>query len=136
MLALLYGSGYRAATPALRILVLEVVLAGATLVLSQAFMALGRPGVITTLQIIGLLLTIPIMLFLVPRLGIIGAAIALFLSTTVRLIFVLVSFPLFLKMPAPQILPTWGDARFMARTIWQHSAVLLKKQRLALEQGD
>jgi O-antigen/teichoic acid export membrane protein len=136
MLALLYGADYRGATPVLRILVLEVVLAGAALVLSQAFMALGRPGVITGLQIIGLLLTIPFMLLLVPRFGIVGAAVALFLSTTIRLIFVLASFPLFLNMRVPQILPTWADVRFLAGTIWQHSGLLLKRQRLVLEQGD
>jgi O-antigen/teichoic acid export membrane protein len=136
MLALLYGADYRGATPVLRILVLEVVLAGAALVLSQAFMALGRPGVITGLQIIGLLLTIPFMLLLVPRFGIVGAAVALFLSTTIRLIFVLASFPLFLNMRVPQILPTWTDVRFLAGTIWQHSGLLLKRQRLVLEQGD
>ena len=41
VLSLLYGREYRGANVVLRILVLEVVLSGATLVLSQAFMALG-----------------------------------------------------------------------------------------------
>jgi len=104
LLVLLYGADYRGATSILRILVLEVVLTGATQVLSQAFMALGRPGVITTLQAIGLSLTIPLMLILIPRLGLTGAALALLISTCARLTFVLASFPLLLKLPVPDLL--------------------------------
>jgi len=73
-------------------------------VLSQAFMALGRPGVITTLQAIGLSLTIPLMLILIPRLGLTGAALALLISTCARLTFVLASFPVMLKLPVPDLL--------------------------------
>ena len=101
----------------LRILVLEVVLSGATLVLSQTFMALGRPGIVTALQVTGLTLTIPLMLLLVPRFGIVGAGAALLLSTTTRFIFVLVSFPVFLKMPVPDIFPKWEDISFMTSTV-------------------
>ena len=55
VLTLLYSAQYRSARrPVLRVLVVEVVLAGATTVLSQAFMALGRPGVVTVLQLLGL----------------------------------------------------------------------------------
>lgn len=114
LLGLLYGREYTSATPVLRILVLEVVLSGATLVLSQAFMALERPGIVTALHVTGLLLTLPLMVVLVPRLGIIGAGLSLLISTTARLIFVLVSFPLFLKMRAPNILPNMEDLKFMA----------------------
>jgi O-antigen/teichoic acid export membrane protein len=114
LLGLLYGREYTSATPVLRILVLEVVLSGATLVLSQAFMALERPGIVTALHVTGLLLTLPLMVVLVPRLGIIGAGLSLLISTTARLIFVLVSFPLFLKMRAPNILPKMEDLKFMA----------------------
>ena len=74
LLVFLYGPEYRGAAAILRILVVEVILAGATQVMSQAFMALSRPGVITALQAIGLLLTVPLMLVLVPRFGIEGAA--------------------------------------------------------------
>ena len=77
LLVLLYGPEYRVATSILRILVVEVILSGATQVMSQAFMALARPGVITTLQALGLLLTVPLMLLLVPRFGIEGAALSL-----------------------------------------------------------
>jgi O-antigen/teichoic acid export membrane protein len=115
VLALLYGSEYRTANAVLRILVVEVVLSGATLVLSQAFMAIGRPGVIAALQLIGVLLTVPLMLLFVPRFGVDGAGLALLISTTARLIFVLASFPIFLKMPIPDIFPKWEDFLYVTQ---------------------
>ena len=113
LLGLLYGHEYRSAAGVLRILVLEVVLSGATLVLSQAFMALSRPGVITFLHVLGLALTIPLMLVLVPRLGTTGAAIALLLSTTARFLFISFSFKAFLGVKRPRILPMLTDLRFL-----------------------
>jgi O-antigen/teichoic acid export membrane protein len=117
VLSLLYGREYRGAGAVLRILVLEVVLSGATTVLSQAFMALGRPGIVTGLQVTGLGLTVPLMVLLVPRFGIVGAGTALLCSTIARLIFVVASFPVFLKMRVPDMLPKVEDLRFAADAI-------------------
>jgi O-antigen/teichoic acid export membrane protein len=117
LLVFLYGPEYRGATSILRILVIEVILAGVTQVLSQAFMALSRPGVITALQVIGLLLTIPLMLVLVPRFGIEGAALALLLSTTARFAFVLASFSRFLDLPHPGLLPRRADLHFLGSVV-------------------
>jgi O-antigen/teichoic acid export membrane protein len=127
MLSVLYGSEYRSANSLLRILVVEVVLSGATLVLSQAFMAMGRPGVITVLQLTGLLLTVPLMILLVPRFGIVGAGAALLISTIARLIFVLASFPIVLKMPIPHVLPKLEDLIYMKQSISKHVDFLGKK---------
>jgi O-antigen/teichoic acid export membrane protein len=113
VLTLLYGAEYRGATAVLRILVLEVVLSGATQVLSQAFMAIGRPGVITALQLTGLALSVPLMIVLVPRFGIVGAGTALLISTSARFAFLLVSFPVFLNMPVPRLLPRRNDLNCM-----------------------
>jgi len=113
LLRVLYGSEYVAAAAALRILVLEVVLSGATFVLAQAFMALDRPGIVTVLQALGLSLSIPLMLLLIPRFGIYGAAISLLTSTIARLFFVYVAFRLFLKTKPPRIVPAGGDIRLL-----------------------
>ena len=104
LLSLLYGHEYSGATRVLRVLVIEVVIAGATQVMSQAFMALARPGVITALQAFGLVLTIPLMFYLVPRYGIVGAAVSLLLSTCARFLFVLASFSRFLGIPCPRLI--------------------------------
>jgi O-antigen/teichoic acid export membrane protein len=115
VLALLYGNAYRNADTVLRILVVEVVLSGAALVLSQAFMALGRPGVITAVQVTGLLVTVPLMLVFIPRLGVAGAGLALLISTTLRLLLVIACFPIALKMPVPAVLPRMEDLVYMTR---------------------
>jgi O-antigen/teichoic acid export membrane protein len=99
-------------------------------------MALGRPGVVTALQIAGLLLAVPLMLFLVPRFGILGAGLALLISTTVRLVFVLLSFPFFLKMRVPQFLPKWGDVAFIVESVFKHRILSPKKQLMATGEGD
>ena len=113
-LTLLYGPEYRSAQALLNVLVCEVILSGATLVLSQAFMALGRPGIITLLQVFGLLLSIPLVIVLTAKFSILGVGIALLIATTARLIFVLASFPLFLKLPVPAVLPRLSDARALS----------------------
>lgn len=136
LLTLLYGKEYASATPVLRILVLEAVLSGATLVLSQAFMALERPGVITALQVTGLLLTLPLMLVFVPRMGIVGAGLALLVSTTARLLFVLASYPFFLKTRVPHIFPKAADVRFMAEAAARPFGLLRNKRAMAAEAAD
>ncbi len=111
VLRILYGPEYAGAAGALRLLVLEAVLSGITFVLAQAFMALNRPGVVTLLQAIGLSLSVPMMLLLIPRYGIYGAAIALLTSTVARLVFVCAGFRLFLKTSPPSLLPVRSDMK-------------------------
>jgi len=62
VLRLLYGTRFLGAVPVFRILLVEVVLSGATWILAQAFMAVGRPGVVTTLRAFGLSLSVPLMI--------------------------------------------------------------------------
>jgi O-antigen/teichoic acid export membrane protein len=113
LLRLLYGAEYVNAVGALRILVLEAVLSGVVFVLAQAFMALDRPGVVTILQAVGLSLSVPMMLWLIPRYGIYGAAISLLVSTTARLVFVTAGFRVFLKISPPRLLPGRNDVRLL-----------------------
>jgi O-antigen/teichoic acid export membrane protein len=117
LLGLLYGAEYEAASGALRILVLEATLSGIVFVLAQAFMALDHPGVVTILQALGLSLSVPLMILLIPIYGIYGAAISLLASTVARLLFVCIGFKLFLKTSAPNLLPEWRDIRFLSGAI-------------------
>jgi O-antigen/teichoic acid export membrane protein len=109
VLGLLYGQDYLGAVTVFRILVFQVVLSGTTWVLFQAFMATGRPGVVTVLQGAGLGLAVPLVLVLIPRYGLEGAGLALLISAAARFVFVLVSFPLFLKVGMPSLWPTKAD---------------------------
>jgi O-antigen/teichoic acid export membrane protein len=109
LLRVVYGPEYVAAATALRLLVLEAVLSGMVFVLAQAFMALNRPGVVTILQGIGLSISVPLMLWLIPRFGIFGAAVSLLASTTARFMLVYAGFRIFLKSDPPRMLPGRRD---------------------------
>ena len=76
-------------------------------------MALDRPGVVTILQAIGLSLSIPMMLWLIPRYGIYGAAVSLLTSTIARLLFICAGFRIFLKTTPPDLLPKIRDLRML-----------------------
>ncbi|MGL5872762.1 MAG: oligosaccharide flippase family protein [Xenococcaceae cyanobacterium] len=113
LLPLLYGEKFLNALLVLRILLLEIVVSGTLWVLAQAFMALGRPGTVTILQGVGLGLSVPLLLILIPKYGFVGAGLALLLSTIVRLIFVLLSFPIVFKVSPPNLLITPADLQFL-----------------------
>lgn len=109
LLPLFYGHSFMPAVPVFRILILEAVLSGATWILAQAFMAVNRPGIVTILQGTGLALTVPLMLVLVPRYGLVGAAVSLLISTSCRFIFIVLSYPLVLKVSWPDLVVTRRD---------------------------
>ncbi len=116
-LRLLYGKEYAVATGLLKILILEAIISGSVTVMSQLFMAIGRPGTVTLLQVAGLVTAIPLMTVLVPRWGAEGAGVALVISAVLR------SFLLWLSYR--RILPTlegpvhhlvWTETRHIVRT--------------------
>jgi O-antigen/teichoic acid export membrane protein len=107
-LRLLYGGEYANAASQLRILIIEAVLSGSLSIMSQPFMALGKPGVVTTLQITGLLTSIPFIIVLAPRFGTEGACVALVLSACVRVVLLGVCYA--------KILPGVVDWRADVRT--------------------
>jgi O-antigen/teichoic acid export membrane protein len=111
LLGVLYGREFVHATPLLRLLIFEVVLAGLVAVLAQAFMALGRPGWVAVSQAAGLLLVVPLMAVLVPRYGLMGAGWAMLASSLVRFVFILASYPLVLNLRPPCLILRVSDVR-------------------------
>lgn len=109
LIPLFYGRGFSGSVPIGQLLMLESVVGGLAYVLSQAFMASGIPGQVTAFQGVGFAVALPCMLVLVPRLGIMGAAVSLLIATSTRLAFVLASFPLILHVPIPRLLPMAED---------------------------
>ncbi len=108
-LGLLYGPDFRDGANLMRLLIAVTVFEGTGSVLAQAFMATNRPGVITLLQAFGLLLNLPLLLILVPRLGLMGAGISLLATSLARLLFIVASFPIILKVPPPSLWPNRAD---------------------------
>jgi O-antigen/teichoic acid export membrane protein len=125
LIRLVYGSAYGAAVSALRILVVEVVLAGLTYVLAQAFMALGRPGVVTLLQAAGLAISVPLMLWWIPRFGIAGAALALLCSTAARLLLVMTALKMMCRRGMLSLLPRAEDVHTLWDTITKPAPLAL-----------
>lgn len=109
LLHLLYGSEFIKAVPVLRLLLLESVISCTLWVLIQAFLAAGKPGVVTGIQGIGLGVSVPLLLWFVPRWGLTGAGVAMLVSTIIRFILVLASFPIILKVNPPDLLINYDD---------------------------
>jgi enterobacterial common antigen flippase len=118
LMPLLYGSAFARGIFVAQILTAEALVLGLLSVLAQAFMAFNRPGFVTSLQVIGLAVVVPLMLVLLPRFGLLGAALALLASTLCRLGLLLASFPLLLRVPVPNLFPTRDDlARLRAAAV-------------------
>jgi O-antigen/teichoic acid export membrane protein len=115
LLELLYGEAFAAAADPFRILLIDAVLIGFSSILMQAFMSSGRPGVVTALLVVGLLVNVLGMLLLVPAFGLTGAAFAVLISTIVRLAFLLLCFPLVLQVSPPSPLLRGKDVAWLWR---------------------
>jgi O-antigen/teichoic acid export membrane protein len=121
LLRLLYGAEFLGSIPVFRLLLLEVSVGGTAWVLTQAFMALGQPGIATVLQAIGLGTSVPLMLMLIPHYGLVGAGFSLLCASSLRLVFALLSFPLVLKVRPPSLLLNREDIRWLKQKLLQQS---------------
>jgi O-antigen/teichoic acid export membrane protein len=111
LLRWLYGPSFGAGAVILPILVCEVILSGVAFIFLQSFMAAGRPGVATMLQVTSVLVSVPIFLTLVPAFGVVGAASALLAASIIRLTLTLVSYKTVLGVPVPRV---WIDGSDLA----------------------
>jgi enterobacterial common antigen flippase len=100
----LYGSDFDAATVIFQILVVESILSCLVWLLTQVFIALGKPLLITVLQSIGLVVTVVLMFVLAPSMGLTGAGLALLCSTVLRLVMSMGCFPWVLKISPPNLI--------------------------------
>lgn len=116
LLNLLYGPKFIESYQLLRILAVEALFSSVTITLAQAFAAVGRPGTIALFQVAGLLVGIPLLILLIPRFGLIGAGLALLIATVLRLVTVLVCYPLLIGAAPPRLLLRRDDlVEFMQR---------------------
>jgi len=132
LVALLYGSAYASAGALLPILVMVMIIGGTTYVLMQGLLAAGRPGIVTLTQFVGLVLSVPFFVVLVPALGPRGAAMALLASATIRLVLVMACYPLWLRAPLPRI---WIDRTDLPDLIGRLSSLLRMRPAAWLRTG-
>lgn len=121
VISLYGGEKFLAAVPIFQILSLEIVIKGATLVLAQTFMAVGRPGIVSILQGLGLGLSFPLMFILIPKYGLVGTGLALLISTSIRLMFILLCYPIILKIRPPSLIPALSDLVYLKNVIGKRS---------------
>ena len=115
LIAWLYGSAYAPAGVILPILVAEAILAGLAQVLLQGFLAAGRPGVATLVHGLGLAGSVPLFLWLVPAFGVMGASIALFCGSLLRVLLTVAAYRSVLELPAPRVWIGGDDLVDLAR---------------------
>ena len=117
LLPLFFGRAFIASIPVAQVVIVSFAMNAIVYVLAQAYMAAGKPGVNAIIQLVGLTATVPAMLELIPRYGILGAALALVASTSVRLLFSLACFPVILKSNAPSLIINLGDVRYIVQAL-------------------
>jgi O-antigen/teichoic acid export membrane protein len=118
LLRLVYGASYaEGGVGVFRLLLGEVVLSGATQVLAQAYLALGRPGTVTTIQAAGVGIGLLLMPWLIKEFGGPGAPLALLISSVIRFTVTLVSFRYVLRTAAPSLWLKREDLRLVTRQL-------------------
>lgn len=122
LLPLVYGADFSAAGTVARLLLVEVTLTGTSALLSQAFIALGRPGIVTVLQAFGLCISTSLLLCLVPRFGAAGAAASMLGAATAKLICVIGCYKAILGVPFRDLLFQRDDLAWLKRAL-RHGAV-------------
>ncbi|MFZ1425800.1 MAG: oligosaccharide flippase family protein [Geminicoccaceae bacterium] len=115
LISLLYGHAFLDAAQPFQLLVVEGALSAVAGTLAQAFMTVGRPGVVASLQLVSFLTCVALLIVLVPACGIYGASAALLIGTSVRLVITLVCFPLMLRVPLPRLWLSVDDLRLLVR---------------------
>jgi O-antigen/teichoic acid export membrane protein len=118
-LSLVYGAKFASSAPVFRVLLAEAVLSGFTWLLAQGYSALGKPGRATLQQMVGLLGSVPLLLFLVPRYGIIGASYALLASTGLRSVFAIFSYRMLFGESLTHFAPRLSDLSWIVGQVRQ-----------------
>jgi len=112
-LPFLYGHPFAVSVGITQILFFQVALGSTNFVLAQGFLAVGRPTLLTALQVLGLATTVPLMLTLIPRFGLKGAALALLCSGVLRMTLLMASYPVVLKRSPPNLILRPADVRYV-----------------------
>jgi O-antigen/teichoic acid export membrane protein len=118
VIRIVFGARFEPAVSAVYWLLPGIVALALARVLASYFAGVGRPDINAALSGLGLLLTLPLDLLLIPTLGINGAAMASSVSYMAIAAGTLTLFCRRTRMPIRAVvLPTLGDARAMTRMI-------------------
>jgi len=113
LLVFTYGDEFGAAALVFRLLVIEASLGALSQITVQLFLSRDRPGVVSTIQVIVLVLSVAALLVLVPRYGLVGAAIGLLGAASVRWLLLLGAMRWVLGLPLPRLYPGRDDLIYL-----------------------
>jgi O-antigen/teichoic acid export membrane protein len=120
LFGIVFGHDFAIGGAILPLLVVECLVGTSSWVLAQAFNSLARPGLVVVRQFSGLVAFALLASVLMPRYGILGAALSALGAAVVRLLSTLASFRGGLKMPVPFVgwrHADWQDLLSMARRL-------------------
>jgi O-antigen/teichoic acid export membrane protein len=117
LLRWLYGAEFAIGHWAFCGLIIEAVISSVSLVITQPYLAVNRPGVITVIQATSLPVLALAMWLLAPAWGINGAALGLLISTTYRASATYLAYRWLLHVPAPRLWPDRAQSREWVRRL-------------------
>jgi enterobacterial common antigen flippase len=113
LLGFAYGAEFASANSIFRLLVIEASLGVLAQVSVQLYLARDRPGVVSAIQGITLIVSLALLLTLVPRYGAMGAAVALLSAGAIRWLMLLGGVRGILKLPLPRVYLNGEDLSFL-----------------------
>ena len=96
-------------------MVIATILGGTADIISQAFLATGKPGIVSILRSLELLMLLALLIYVVPHFGLMGAAWAILATACVRFLSILVCYPFVLKTSPPRLILSRSDIRRLRR---------------------
>ncbi len=112
LIALLYGHSFDAAVLPFRLLVIENLVSSLARILCQAFNGIGRPMIVTWIELIGVAISAAAMLLLMRPYGTAGAAVAVLIGSAARLLVTMVALRMIMRAPVPSLVLGWADIRW------------------------
>jgi O-antigen/teichoic acid export membrane protein len=112
-----YGSDFRAAITITDILLIELIASGVASILAVAFLAAGRPAIVTFIRGGSLIVAIPLLFALIPHFGLVGAASALLISSAARVLGFALLYRSAIGTNPPSLILTLDDLRFIRRRL-------------------
>lgn len=113
LLIFTYGAEFGATHGLFRILLLEASFGVLSQATTQLFLSRDRPGVVSTIQVTVLCISLAALLILVPRFGSMGAAIGLLLAGVLRWALLLGAMRVILRLPLPRLYLDGSDWRYL-----------------------
>ena len=112
-LAAVFGPEFGAARPVILALAPGIFVNGAAMQASSYFSGMGRYGVNNRAALLGLVVTVPVCLLLVPRLGMAGAALGMSASYTASAAYLFGQYRRATGAGWADLLPGWRDVRWV-----------------------